>query len=281
MANNCYVTLIFKAEQEKLQSILETLTEKNRHGQDTFSFRLVEGKVPGVRDEEVYKMLGCDYSRYVLAGSVNYNGYTHEEAEQWNKKAQNFVTQQGWMGFRDSYINERIWEFDTELNDTGDTLTIKMEMAWYAPYYFYIYVAKHFNVEMIARESVEGNFTHLIYYSPKEKDYVSIQNSIEVLVSDEYYQKAALDVGLFKPQDIIVAYLTKDMIKEALQLATDYEVSKEDFYQAVDDTISDLDANFYNSSPITDFEYDEDKLASYLELLKEKYSYMFYSKSNY
>lgn len=277
MANNCYVTLMFKADKEKLQSIFQMLTEKNRQGKDTFSFRLIEGKVPGIRDEELYKMLGCDYNRYVLAGSVSYNGYTEEEAAQWHEKVCNFVNQQGWMGLRDSYVNERIWEFDTTLNDTEDTLTIKMEMAWYAPYYFYIYVAKHFQVEMIARESVEGNFTHLIYYCPNEKNYVSIQNNIDVLVSDKYYQKAALDIELFKPQDIIVAYLAKNMIKEALQLSTDYEVSQEEFFNAVDAAITDLDANFYNSSPITDFEYEEDKLPSYLESLKDKYSYMFHS----
>ena len=67
------------------------------------------------------------------------------------------------------------------------------------------------------------------------------------------------------------------MIKEALQLSTDYEVSQEEFFNAVDAAITDLDVNFYNSSPITDFEYEEDKLPSYLESLKDKYSYMFHS----
>lgn len=226
MANNCYATIQFKGAAEVLAEVKKLLTTTYPHQptRETLSYDLIATLVPGVRDEKIFEMIGADYSKYILARNNNPNFYTLEEAKLWKEKAKQFIQQQGWLDFRDNYVNERVWEFESK--QENDILTIKLSMAWYCPFNFFKYVADKYHLELRYLEKVEGNFTEIGYPDVTTDTYVLKQHE-GIHLSDPVYQQATLDLGLFEPVDLVVANICLDNPKAALKLIHQHQVTQE------------------------------------------------------
>lgn len=261
MANNCYATIKFFGDEDKLQQIETVLTAKN-YNKPTLSYELVTPFLPGVKNEKVYEMLGCNYTDYIL------DRYSKEDKAVWDQKVQEFVGQNKWWGLRDSFINDRVWEF--EAVNSGKELTFNLMLAWYCPSNMFEYAAKNFNVEMNMAEKIEGNYTHLYWAKNGVANYELF--NMENLLQNNEMQRVAMNLQLVKPEELIMGALYYDKLELANELKNTHNVSIEDIEKAIEHWKVLKDEEYYDIYLSEPFHVEEaaiyPKVEEQLEILK-------------
>lgn len=223
MANTCNSRIIFTGDNEVLKELMQKLTKKANNKVLTLSYELIDGLVPSINNDILFKDLGFNYNMYVL------NRYSEIEKNQADISIKNYLEENNFIGTENDFINHRIWEFKTSLEK--NKLKINLSSAWSCPINFFIYVAEKFNLKVMISESIEGNYTSLYY--PQNGTYTEARNSLELILTNSFFRKMTLKAELYNKADLaLAAYLSGD-ISLCNRWINKYGIKKADFDIAI------------------------------------------------
>lgn len=235
MANNCEATIIFSGDNQTLENIKNSLITTNKWGHNTISFALVEPLVPSIRDNELFKMVGCDYYEFITSEEGV------EKQKVWDKVS-NFLEKNNWIDLRDSYINN-VW--NTEVISELGKLTLNLEMPWYCPTKFFERVANQYKVELVLIERVEGNFTHMTY---QENDkYITIKTDLNHSLTPNFIINA-INCNYLEPAEFLLAAIYNRNDSLAKELLKEYAITELELNTCVNKIINDEHVAIFGTS---------------------------------
>lgn len=235
MSNICHTTIIFKGIDKNLDNLeiaikkeIKNSSHKKYHN---LSFSFIENKIPPYNSTYIYQLLG-----------INDNYFNQED----EKKLNNYLEINNWIGTRESYINERI--FESQFERKSNQLNIVLEMAWYCPIAFFIYLAKSFDLDVVISEKVEGNFTHLIYLeNTQDKEYNYIEYNVENILNSKKMQDSAISLNLSSPVELLLLAIYKNQELLAKELIIKYSIKEEDVNNCINNLNNLSHEDFYDS----------------------------------
>lgn len=194
------------------------------------------------------------------------NKYTPEESKLFENKVQKLLKQEGWIGFRDSYINESSREVSAYYKDK--TLIIEAEFSWYCPTLFFAKIAQDSKVTMKALEFIEGNETVISYINSKGK-CVDIKNNADSILSYQEFRDYSVELGLHKPSELVVVAMFSENNSLAKKIIQDYSVSSDDMSFAFNELkkYSEDPWDIYSSSAFVGLDRDKIKELNTMEYM--------------
>lgn len=235
MANNCEATIIFSGEKNTLENIKNSIITKDYRGNTTVSFALVEPLVPSIRDNELFKMVGCDYYDFITTKDQNH------KQKIWDKVV-TFLERNHWIGLRDTYINN-VW--NTEVESQDGKLILNLEMPWYCPTKFFELISNQLKADLVLIERVEGNFTHMTY---KENDkYITVKTDLETSLTPNFI-KNAIESNYLEPAEFLLGAIYNRNDSLAKELLKEYAITEFDLDTCVNKIINDEYIAFFGSS---------------------------------
>lgn len=258
MANNCYATIKFTGSEAQLNEIEKNIITKDRFDKDSLSFDLVEKLLPGVKDKDLFALVGCDYNKLIL------NRYSESEIAQWHAKVEKFVADNHWIGFRDDYINN-VWSLESKKD--SHSLTLELELPWYCPYNFFFFVAEKFNVQVSLLEKIEGNYTKIIF--EKDDEISVVTNNFESSLNVDFVQQA-INLDYLKPAEFLLAAIHNNNDSFINELLNHYKISQDDIIKAVENikALSEYDSN--QESIFAEIAEDSDDFKNIIDSLSKK-----------
>jgi hypothetical protein len=216
MANYASAKVVFEGNQDQLEKVKNLVITKGRFSEHAIDFSYVKPMLPGVRDKQLFELFGCDWDNFVM------KKYTPEEKEKYTQKVEALIKREGWIGFRDNYINDSSRDASAEYKD--DKLVIKAEFSWYCPTLFFAKVAEDFGLNVKVLEFVEGNNTVISYIDSKGK-CIDVVNNAQNIIENQEFRNYAIELDLHKPSEIVVLALYTGNEKLAEKIIKDYKVS--------------------------------------------------------
>lgn len=262
MSNHASVKIYFDGSSKQLEKVKDLIITEGKFSQNTIDFSYVKPMLPGISNKNIFELFGCDWNKFIL------KQYTSEEIQKFEEKVHKFLKQEGWIGFRDSYINESSRDATAYYKDK--TLVIEAEFSWYCPTLFFVKIAQDFQLTMKALEFVEGNETIISYMDSKGK-CVDIKNSSESILKSQEFRDYSVELGLHKPEELVVVAMFSGNKSLAKKIIQDYKVSSDEMSFAVNKLKDYAEDHWdiYQSSPFIGLNYDKVKENNTMELMHQ------------
>lgn len=237
MANIVHSTVVFEGPKEKLVEIQNLIITKNR-GRDTLDYSFIQNNLPGIEDQLVYKLVGCDYNDLVL------HKYSKEEEKAWDKKVVSFIKSQGWIGLRDAYINDSVNHVKTSF-ESETKLVLECDFNWYSPDSFFLAVSEKFNVNVKSIVNIEGNYTYITLKNNKN-NLISIKNTANSIINNNLFIDTSISIGLHRAEDIALVAIISGKDELASRLINHFYITEEQINNSIEEIYNTLDEDYYD-----------------------------------
>ena len=216
--------IYFHGVAESLKKLGDTIVHNGRFPVgNRIDFSCVEDLVPVLHNRDLYKPKESTSDGYCATDP------SPEQTEQFKSLRETHVNANGFIGFRDDYIN---LDHDYVFSIYGsDSLTVGANFKDYSPNLFFIKMAKDYGVHVSIVEFVLLDGTYLTYIN-SEGDAVRLANNANTIIANPEFRNSALQLKLLKPSDIVALAIFLGSESIAHEVMDSYPVSLNDMRES-------------------------------------------------
>lgn len=257
MSNHASVTVIFDGSQKQLNKIYDMILVDGIEGKSV-NFNYVEPFLPGLSDRQIYALFGADVDK----------DYSQEEIDIFHNKVNKLLSDNGWIGLRDHYINTSSHNSVAFFKE--DSLVVQTTFSSYTPTLFFHKIATDFKCSMAVLEYMEGMYT-LVSYVDKNGQCFDSKNTNDNILNNEEFRDYSIKLGLHKPEDLALVAIVCNKKNLAKKLIKDYDITSDQMSFAVNSMFKFCDDpfDFYNSSHLIDLNLEELSKLNSMDLMHQ------------